>query len=682
MNDHLGTLRAALRRRRERLAVKRLLMSVLAVGLVALGLPLLAISPASAHTPSVSAGCGGITVSGSAYEAQNVNTLGIQLDGGVWTTKTFGTSGTLTVQVPQNDGLVHTWKAYVHTNNPNQAYSHDYPEPGQPTTIGPCGTKHVTALAWDKTPPTCAADGALVPVTEPEGIAVTRSPSSGTGPATYTITFTAKTGFANDGPANQTITVLPKLTGDQCATVVQPVAPAITNPACTGPGTGNAGSFTLPANGNGISYSGVGNVVTATADGTHKFVSLPSGWAFVDAHHATYTVTYSSPTGYPECLSELPTPVPPVAAAPTCDTDGDLVVGTTAHVVTAVDGTVVTEDTHYGAGSHVLTYTAAAGYTFAGGTLKTFGVKVASKTLDCPTTPVAPVVTQSVCDGPGTHTVPVVTTGEPGDHIGYAYDGVNQVVTATPDPGFALANLPTGWVQHEDGTATYVVTLSDPGACLVPVEVPTPPVASAPTCNLDGALTVAPTDHVVTTVDDQVVSEETSFGPGEHTIGYAPAEGYTFAGEPQTSFGRTVLPKTDDCPAGVVSPTVTQSVCTGPGTHSAPVVTVGDVEGDHVSYVYDATGHLVTATADAGFALSGLPAGWVLHEGGTATYAVVLTDPGTCAVTVVLPPTKPASSPHPSVLPNTGAPGSLAFVAGGGLLLIVAGGLLLRRRAA
>ena len=34
---------------------------------------------------------------------------------------------------------------------------------------------------------------------------------------------------------------------------------------------------------------------------------------------------------------------------------------------------------------------------------------------------------------------------------------------------FALANLPTGWTMQENGTATYTVTLTDPGACTVTV---------------------------------------------------------------------------------------------------------------------------------------------------------------------------------------------------------------------
>ncbi len=581
MNINFGNLRAA---RRQGPRMKRNLLSLLAVVLIAFGLPLLVAGPASAHTPNLTKSCSGITVSGTSYESGNVNKLGIRIDGGTWTTKTFAVTDSLTVAVPQ-DGVVHSYDAYVHTNNPNTAYSHDYSG-----TVGPCGNKHVTAALWDKTNPTCSVDGSLVSKTEPTGITVNKSPS-GTGPGHYTLTFVAQEGYVIDGPTTQTIDVLPKLTGDQCATTVQPVTPTFADPTCTGPGAGTPGSITLPADGGGISYSKAGNVVTATADATHKFVSLPLGWTLVDAHHATYTVTFTLPDGYPECLVGLPVPVPPTASAPDCDTDGDLVVSPTEHVVTEVDNVVVTVTTHFGPGSHALTYAAAAGYAFADEATTAFTVEVGGKTLDCPATPVSPSVTQSVCTGPGTHSDPVVVPGDvPGDHITYVYDAGTHVVTATPDAGFVLVDLPEGWVAGQ-GSATFLVSLVDPGPCVV----------------------------------------ET----------------------------------------GVASPTVTQSVCTGNGTKSKPVVTLGDLEGDHVSYEYDAAGHVVTATPDFGFTLADLPDGWVLLENGTATYQVVLTDPGSCEVIVSPPTTKPPTHHVPSSLPNTGGPNS--WLAASGLVLLLGG---------
>ena len=53
-----------------------------------------------------------------------------------------------------------------------------------------------------------------------------------------------------------------------------------------------------------------------------------------------------------------------------------------------------------------------------------------------------------------------------------------QLVTATPDEGFALANLSAEWVALENGSATYAVTLIDPGPCDAVVE---PPVVEPPT---------------------------------------------------------------------------------------------------------------------------------------------------------------------------------------------------------
>ena len=546
------------RARLRTLLSKRTFTSALAVGLIALGVPLLTMGPASAHTPAVSASCSGITVTGTSYESGDTNTLGIQIDGGTWTTKNFSTSGSLTVPVPQDDARVHSWKAYVHTSNSNAAYSKDYSG-----SVGPCGHKQVTAVLWDKTPPTCSADGALVPRTEPAGITVTRSPATGTGPGHYVITFTAQTGYAITGPTSQTIDVQPRLTGDQCATEVRPVNPTITNPTCTGPGTGTVGSFTLPADGNGITYTKNGDVVTAAADASHKFGTLPSGWISIDAHQRDV----HRQLHLAERLPGLP------RADDSGEPDRDAV------------------DLHRA----------------------------------------------------GTHSAPVVTLGDvAGDHVSYVYDATSHVVTATPDAGYALGNLPSGWVLQQNRTATYVVMLTDPGACLVQVAVPVTPAPSEPTCSLDGALTVSPSDHVVTRVDGNVVDEATSFGPGEHTVSYSPAAGYTFAQGAVTSVDRTVLPSTQDCPASVSAPRSPSRSAPRPAA-DGPGGDPGDVAGDHVSYVYDAASHVVTATPDTGFALADLPAGWTPQENGTALYTVVLDPPGPARWSPRRPPRTPRS---------------------------------------
>src|SRR5690348_18321161 len=100
-------------------------------------------SPASAHTPSASASCDGVTVSGAGYESAITNTLSITLDGGAPVTQDFDTDGTLTVPVPQ-DGQVHQWTADVDTSN-GQYELH------QSGSVGPCGTPQPPAETARKT---------------------------------------------------------------------------------------------------------------------------------------------------------------------------------------------------------------------------------------------------------------------------------------------------------------------------------------------------------------------------------------------------------------------------------------------------------------------------------------------------------------------------------------------------
>lgn len=111
---------------------KRTFGALFALCIAVLGLAFLA-SPASAHSPSGEGTCSGVTAKGEGYEAGDTNTLGVRLDGGPWTTKTFSITDSVTIPVPQ-DGQTHTWEAYVHTTNANQAYSHDYSG-----NVGPCG---------------------------------------------------------------------------------------------------------------------------------------------------------------------------------------------------------------------------------------------------------------------------------------------------------------------------------------------------------------------------------------------------------------------------------------------------------------------------------------------------------------------------------------------------------------
>ncbi len=111
---------------------KRITGVALAAGLLGGGLAVVSTAPAFAHTPAISASCAGITVTGTAYEANKVNTWFVTIDG-VTVQGTFGASFTKTVPVPQ-DGKTHTYAAQVADQNQTPAYTKAANGP-----VGPCG---------------------------------------------------------------------------------------------------------------------------------------------------------------------------------------------------------------------------------------------------------------------------------------------------------------------------------------------------------------------------------------------------------------------------------------------------------------------------------------------------------------------------------------------------------------
>lgn len=105
------------------------------------------ITNASAHTPSSSASCDGVVVSGSNYGQEA--TLNISIQGGSSDNKNFTGSGSLTVPVPQ-DGVAHTYTASVTSTHGENSESYS-------GSVGPCGTP----------PPVDVCDN--IPGDQPEG---------------------------------------------------------------------------------------------------------------------------------------------------------------------------------------------------------------------------------------------------------------------------------------------------------------------------------------------------------------------------------------------------------------------------------------------------------------------------------------------------------------------------------
>lgn len=102
-----------------------------AISLATVGMTWLGASPASAHTPVISADCAGVHVKATAYDAGQQNKWSVTI-GGVTQSGTFGSSFEQTFPVPQ-DGATTSWSASISAE--------DGSFPGQGSgSVGPCGT--------------------------------------------------------------------------------------------------------------------------------------------------------------------------------------------------------------------------------------------------------------------------------------------------------------------------------------------------------------------------------------------------------------------------------------------------------------------------------------------------------------------------------------------------------------
>ncbi len=102
-----------------------------AMSIAALGMTWLGASPASAHTPAISADCSGVHVQATAYDAGQQNQWSVTI-GGATQSGTFGASFDQTFPVPQ-DGAITSWSGAV------AAQDGSYPGQGS-GSVGPCGT--------------------------------------------------------------------------------------------------------------------------------------------------------------------------------------------------------------------------------------------------------------------------------------------------------------------------------------------------------------------------------------------------------------------------------------------------------------------------------------------------------------------------------------------------------------
>lgn len=235
------------------------------------------------------------------------------------------------------------------------------PEPDVSQCPAPVGPEKVTPTAPTATAPTCDADGSLVVPADTATVTYASVPS-GTGPGTYTVTATAAKGYVLDGTSTWTLTVLPKLTGDQCRTVATPVNPTVA-PSTT---CGVEGTYTIPTT-PGIAYLLDGKAVTAgshtgPASGTVTATAL-DGYRLADT---TWSFALSLPAAVACPTVVVVTPVnPTVVQSTVCEVEGSYTIPTTTGITYLLDGTAVTAGMHMGPAKGTVTAQAKSGYTLS-----------------------------------------------------------------------------------------------------------------------------------------------------------------------------------------------------------------------------------------------------------------------------------------------------------------------------
>jgi hypothetical protein len=120
------------------------LVRLLTALVVSVGLSVVVVAPASAHTPSLSADCSGVHLSGTNYDPEMTNRWSVTING-VTHDGTFGSSFQQTFPVPQ-DGTTTTWSGYVEAEDG----SYHGEDAG---SVGPCGTPTDACTDLDGTQP-------------------------------------------------------------------------------------------------------------------------------------------------------------------------------------------------------------------------------------------------------------------------------------------------------------------------------------------------------------------------------------------------------------------------------------------------------------------------------------------------------------------------------------------------
>jgi hypothetical protein len=326
-----------------------------------------------------------------------------------------------------------------------------HPAPAAPTAV--------TAAAPMFTDGTCAVDPSYAVPSQPTGIvqSVTGADVLPLWGKTVTVTFSAAVSYTLTGLAaySHAFGASP-----DCRSVAIPSDPSVTSAECDH-ATGIVSGFAItPASTEGIVYTVVGNVVTATATSGYQLGALPTGWDSTSETVATFVVTAAEDN----CLIDV-SPAAPTVVQSACTGPGtSSAPSVAAAVTTGISYSVVNDLGTVSATVH-------AGYEFgalADGWTLHEGVAVFETHLLSPGScavaaqPSAPMFVEQVCVGTTSTGPSVVLVASSG--VRYEVDG--QAAAADTYPAVSGSTVVVAAVATDGyfvaGTAQWTHTFGAP----------------------------------------------------------------------------------------------------------------------------------------------------------------------------------------------------------------------------
>jgi LPXTG-motif cell wall-anchored protein len=511
--------------------------------------------------------------------------------------------------------------------------NYDVPMNGKCTTVTPAAPTLVQSHCTDpgKFTPASYTIIATPHVTYfANGVEVGAGTYNGPFPTGVTITAQAVSPFTLTGTTSWPLAAFDS---SKCIDKVTPVAPSITQGACTGPGTFTKASYTINPT-DGVTYLANGSIVTG---GPHNgpfpgavviTVQIADGYVLMDGATVSWQVNaFDSSTCTPIVTPKEPSITQSVCNGPGTHTVASYTINATAGVTYLANGTPVTGGPHNGPFPVVITVQIADGYVLKDGATVTWTIPAFTDACLLQAVPVAPGFHDATCvNHVGTDTTLTLTETP---HVKYyindsqtpaTYEALSQApgstikITAVADSGYTITG--TSVWNHTFGTALDCSQHMTPAT----------PKFIASTCTGPGVSTPA-TYTILTTTGVQYFVNGSETPAKADTYQLAAGQSVTvvakslptYAIDGQNTWTYTATQTDCTSSATPVVPTFTPEQCSTGGTHTNSTVTIPATAG--VTYFVDGVltppstitvgsgTHVVTAAPTAGYYLAGYPAG-------------------------------------------------------------------------